>query len=230
MEVSGDEISIDYGMVNLEESPKMQAEPSDYHSISSSSRPNNSPFSLTIDEFHSKKGNNYESMNLDDLLNNFWDTEGNQVTPNSNQDTPTNQGQHLSYGAENGMRDDQTFEQVTGGSNGHHQPSDQIATNENELSNSASDVSEPISGRRRMLSLDETLMEKRQRRMIKNRESAARSRARKQAYTAELEIELNRLTEENDKLKLLVDEKKKQSTKPQWMADKLRTLRRMSSV
>jgi len=37
--------------------------------------------------------------------------------------------------------------------------------------------------------------------MIKNRESAARSRARKQAYTVELEAELNHLKEENARLK-----------------------------
>lgn len=37
--------------------------------------------------------------------------------------------------------------------------------------------------------------------MIKNRESAARSRARKQAYTVELEAELNQLKEENAQLK-----------------------------
>ncbi|KAM3758727.1 hypothetical protein ACB098_01G067200 [Castanea mollissima] len=37
--------------------------------------------------------------------------------------------------------------------------------------------------------------------MIKNRESAARSRARKQAYTNELELEVARLQEENAKLR-----------------------------
>lgn len=47
----------------------------------------------------------------------------------------------------------------------------------------------------------ETVVERRQRRMIKNRESAARSRARKQAYTVELENELTELREENAKLK-----------------------------
>uniref|UniRef100_A0A2P2MEC5 Uncharacterized protein MANES_05G174500 n=1 Tax=Rhizophora mucronata TaxID=61149 RepID=A0A2P2MEC5_RHIMU len=36
--------------------------------------------------------------------------------------------------------------------------------------------------------------------MIKNRESAARSRARKQAYTTELEEEVAQLKEENQKL------------------------------
>ncbi|KAE8775862.1 Protein FD [Hordeum vulgare] len=39
--------------------------------------------------------------------------------------------------------------------------------------------------------------DRRQRRMIKNRESAARSRARKQAYTNELELELEQLRREN---------------------------------
>ncbi|CAJ1885961.1 unnamed protein product [Sphenostylis stenocarpa] len=56
----------------------------------------------------------------------------------------------------------------------------------------------------------EKVVERRQRRMIKNRESAARSRARKQnlirflpwqAYTVELEAELNQLKEENAQLR-----------------------------
>ncbi|XP_037418094.1 bZIP transcription factor ABI5 homolog [Triticum dicoccoides] len=47
----------------------------------------------------------------------------------------------------------------------------------------------------------ERSIERRHRRMIKNRESAARSRARKQAYTVELEAELNHLKEENVRLK-----------------------------
>ncbi|KAM0897813.1 hypothetical protein ACQ4PT_022324 [Festuca glaucescens] len=47
----------------------------------------------------------------------------------------------------------------------------------------------------------EKTVERRHRRMIKNRESAARSRARKQAYTVELEAELNHLKEENARLK-----------------------------
>ncbi|OIW09338.1 hypothetical protein TanjilG_01309 [Lupinus angustifolius] len=47
----------------------------------------------------------------------------------------------------------------------------------------------------------ELAVERRQRRMLKNRESAARSRARRQAYTVELEAELGILKQENDKLK-----------------------------
>ncbi|KAG5126101.1 hypothetical protein JHK82_026936 [Glycine max] len=42
--------------------------------------------------------------------------------------------------------------------------------------------------------------QQRQRRMIKNRESAARSRERKQAYQVELESLAVKLEEENDKL------------------------------
>jgi ABA responsive element binding factor len=47
----------------------------------------------------------------------------------------------------------------------------------------------------------EKAMERRHRRMIKNRESAARSRARKQAYTLELEEEVAKLKEMNEELR-----------------------------
>ncbi|KAL6614296.1 hypothetical protein ACP70R_036566 [Stipagrostis hirtigluma subsp. patula] len=58
-------------------------------------------------------------------------------------------------------------------------------------------------GRKRGASGDvvDKLVERRQKRMIKNRESAARSRARKQAYTNELENKVSRLEEENERLK-----------------------------
>ncbi|KAI3675300.1 hypothetical protein L1987_84889 [Smallanthus sonchifolius] len=46
----------------------------------------------------------------------------------------------------------------------------------------------------------EKVVERRRRRMIKNRESAARSRARKQAYTLELEVEVAKLKEINHEL------------------------------
>ena len=49
----------------------------------------------------------------------------------------------------------------------------------------------------------EKTVERRQKRMIKNRESAARSRARKQAYTNELENKISRLEEENERLRKL---------------------------
>ncbi|XP_062192583.1 bZIP transcription factor TRAB1-like isoform X2 [Phragmites australis] len=48
--------------------------------------------------------------------------------------------------------------------------------------------------------------DRRRERMIKNRESAARSRARRHAYTNELEKEVSLLREENEQLKKLCDE------------------------
>uniref|UniRef100_A0A7C8Z7I3 BZIP domain-containing protein n=1 Tax=Opuntia streptacantha TaxID=393608 RepID=A0A7C8Z7I3_OPUST len=47
----------------------------------------------------------------------------------------------------------------------------------------------------------------RYKRMMKNRESAARSRARRQAYTTELEREVAQLVEENGKLKEQLQQK-----------------------
>ncbi|KAL3621151.1 Alpha-L-arabinofuranosidase [Castilleja foliolosa] len=54
---------------------------------------------------------------------------------------------------------------------------------------------------RRLNSSLEKVVERRRRRMIKNRESAARSRARKQAYTLELEAEVAKLKEMNEELR-----------------------------
>eukprot|EP00252_Welwitschia_mirabilis_P016291 TRINITY_DN3594_c0_g1_i1.p1 TRINITY_DN3594_c0_g1~~TRINITY_DN3594_c0_g1_i1.p1 ORF type:complete len:439 (+),score=99.88 TRINITY_DN3594_c0_g1_i1:277-1593(+) len=62
-----------------------------------------------------------------------------------------------------------------------------------------------LRGRRGGVSVDK-IVERRQRRMIKNRESAARSRARKQAYTVELEAEVSQLKEENKELRRKQDE------------------------
>ncbi|XP_062211090.1 ABSCISIC ACID-INSENSITIVE 5-like protein 2 [Phragmites australis] len=49
--------------------------------------------------------------------------------------------------------------------------------------------------------VERSTVERRKKRMIKNRESAARSRARKQAYTNELENKISRLEEENERLR-----------------------------
>ncbi|KAI4300974.1 hypothetical protein L6164_034297 [Bauhinia variegata] len=69
------------------------------------------------------------------------------------------------------------------------------------LMGTLSDTQTP--GRKRVASCGvvEKTVERRQKRMIKNRESAARSRARKQAYTQELEIKVSRLEEENEMLR-----------------------------
>eukprot|EP01018_Ginkgo_biloba_P028985 Gb_16168 [translate_table: standard] len=81
----------------------------------------------------------------------------------------------------------------------------------------------------------EKVVERRQRRMIKNRESAARSRARKQAYTVELEGEVTQLKEENRELRKkqeeMAERRKKQiiemmAPMAQQMGTKKRALRR----
>uniref|UniRef100_A0A7C8YV69 BZIP domain-containing protein n=1 Tax=Opuntia streptacantha TaxID=393608 RepID=A0A7C8YV69_OPUST len=100
-----------------------------------------------------------------------------------------------------------------------------------------------LRGRKRMIDGPvEMVVERRQRRMIKNRESAARSRARKQAYTVELEAELNHLKEENAQLKQALVEIQKHrkqqcveeqqrvgTTRAQRSQEKLKTMRRSRS-
>ncbi|KAL5152043.1 ABSCISIC ACID-INSENSITIVE 5-like protein 1 [Glycine soja] len=86
----------------------------------------------------------------------------------------------------------------------------------------------------------EVVVERRQRRMLKNRESAARSRARRQAYTVELEAELNLLKEENEKLKQTLAEaerkrkqeisQRKHTTMAQKRTENLRAMRRPLSA
>ncbi|KAL8233914.1 hypothetical protein R6Q59_020014 [Mikania micrantha] len=68
--------------------------------------------------------------------------------------------------------------------------------------NSSSELLKHSIGGMRMLPVTErTGGDRRHKRMIKNRESAARSRARKQACTNELESEVERLKKENAKLR-----------------------------
>ncbi|ESW17320.1 hypothetical protein PHAVU_007G229600 [Phaseolus vulgaris] len=96
-----------------------------------------------------------------------------------------------------------------------------------------------LRGRKRVLDGPvEKVVERRQRRMIKNRESAARSRARKLAYTVELEAELNQLKEENGELKLAladIERRRKQQNleegncRVEKAKKKLRSLRRTLS-
>ncbi|KAG6700746.1 protein FD-like [Carya illinoinensis] len=65
----------------------------------------------------------------------------------------------------------------------------------------ASPTGLPSFGKKRVPESDSSSGDRRHKRMIKNRESAARSRARKQAYTNELELEVAHLMEENAKLR-----------------------------
>ncbi|CAL0333612.1 unnamed protein product [Lupinus luteus] len=69
------------------------------------------------------------------------------------------------------------------------------------LMGTMSDTQTPGRKRNTPEEIVEKSVERRQKRMIKNRESAARSRARKQAYTNELENKVSRLEEENERLR-----------------------------
>ncbi|XVE95374.1 hypothetical protein REPUB_Repub02eG0091600 [Reevesia pubescens] len=69
------------------------------------------------------------------------------------------------------------------------------------MSATSSDSQPTIPRKRRYSGVMEKTIERRQKRMIKNRESAARSRARKQAYTNQLELEVDQLKKMNSWLK-----------------------------
>ncbi|CAH2063928.1 unnamed protein product, partial [Thlaspi arvense] len=104
----------------------------------------------------------------------------------------------------------------------------QAMVSQSSLMGGLSDTQTP--GRKRVASGEvvEKTVERRQKRMIKNRESAARSRARKQAYTHELEIKVSRLEEENERLRRQKEVEKILPSAPP--PDPKRQLRRTSSA
>ncbi|XVE60415.1 hypothetical protein DITRI_Ditri05aG0126800 [Diplodiscus trichospermus] len=69
------------------------------------------------------------------------------------------------------------------------------------MSATSSDSQATTSRKHRYSDVMQKSMERRQKRLIKNRESAARSRARKQAYTNQLELEVDHLRKMNSWLK-----------------------------
>uniref|UniRef100_M4CGC0 BZIP domain-containing protein n=1 Tax=Brassica campestris TaxID=3711 RepID=M4CGC0_BRACM len=104
----------------------------------------------------------------------------------------------------------------------------QVMVSQASLMGGLSDTQTP--GRKRVASGEvvEKIVERKQKRMIKNRESAARSRARKQAYTHELEIKVSRLEEENERLRRQKEVEKILPSSPP--PDPKRQLRRTSSA
>ncbi|KAF3521545.1 hypothetical protein F2Q69_00049211 [Brassica cretica] len=104
----------------------------------------------------------------------------------------------------------------------------QAMVSQASLMGGLSDTQTP--GRKRVASGEvvEKTVERKQKRMIKNRESAARSRARKQAYTHELEIKVSRLEEENERLRRQKEVEKILPSAPP--PDPKRQLRRTSSA
>ncbi|XP_068343791.1 ABSCISIC ACID-INSENSITIVE 5-like protein 2 isoform X1 [Pyrus communis] len=86
-------------------------------------------------------------------------------------------------------------------------PDNQVAV-PSPLMGTLSDTQTPGRKRGNPDDIVEKTVERRQKRMIKNRESAARSRARKQAYTNELENKVSRLEEENERLRKQKEQEK----------------------
>ncbi|KAL0374885.1 UNVERIFIED_CONTAM: protein ABSCISIC ACID-INSENSITIVE 5 [Sesamum radiatum] len=171
-----------------------------------------------------------------------------QALPQSGVGPYSQQPSAVSYGGRMGNGSG-GFGQVQGlgmGSPACPVPTDGLCMNQVDGGNQyGADTGGSRGGRKRIIDGPvEKVVERRQRRMIKNRESAARSRARKQAYTVELEAELNQLKEENAHLKQALAEfelKRKQQyyeetrakaqmqSKAQKANEKLRTIRRSSS-
>ncbi|KAJ6426086.1 hypothetical protein OIU85_000193 [Salix viminalis] len=80
-------------------------------------------------------------------------------------------------------------------------PDSQMNLSPSSLMGTSSDTQNPTRKRVAPGDVAEKTVERKQKRMIKNRESAARSRARRQAYTHELEIKVYHLEEENERLR-----------------------------
>ncbi|KAF3486040.1 hypothetical protein F2Q69_00057884 [Brassica cretica] len=127
----------------------------------------------------------------------------------------------------------------TGVTVGEVSPGSQMSPDLTPKSNMDASLSPPVPymfGRARKTgAVLEKVIERRQKRMIKNRESAARSRARKQAYTLELEAEVAQLKETNEELHRkqveIIEKQKKQLLEPmhQPWGCKRQCLRRTST-
>ncbi|KAI4314724.1 hypothetical protein L6164_027603 [Bauhinia variegata] len=83
----------------------------------------------------------------------------------------------------------------------HHSVSNVSSILSDPFENFACPSGFPSLGNKRSNDSDSSSGDRRHKRMIKNRESAARSRARKQAYTNELEQKVQYLTDENARLR-----------------------------
>ncbi|KAK1432619.1 hypothetical protein QVD17_09517 [Tagetes erecta] len=157
--------------------------------------------SATTTGHHTNSGKGYRGFILQDFL----------AKPFSNNDTPTSVSSP-GYGSPsppppppppmmfnlNSGPDQMNF--LPDDPNRNVCPFDQVLTS----ANSSSGLLGSNIGGLRLLPATErsgTGGDRRHKRMIKNRESAARSRARKQAYTNELENEVERLKEENAMLR-----------------------------
>uniref|UniRef100_J3MCA7 BZIP domain-containing protein n=1 Tax=Oryza brachyantha TaxID=4533 RepID=J3MCA7_ORYBR len=160
-------------------------------------------YSLTFDEFQSAlgtAGKDFGSMNMDELLRNIWTAEESQALfSQSNVVAPAMQ---LGNGMVPGVVGQGAAAAMTVAA-----PATPVVLNglgkvEGGDLSSLSPVPYPFDTALRVRKgpTVEKVVERRQRRMIKNRESAARSRARKQAYIMELEAEVAKLKEQKAEL------------------------------
>ncbi|GMJ15453.1 ENHANCED EM LEVEL [Hibiscus trionum] len=182
-------------------------------------------YSLTLNEVENQLGDLGKplgSMNLDELLNNVWSTESNPSLGMENGSVSSSsslqrQASLTLARALSGKTVAQVWSEIQQGQKARY--GDEMKDREREpmLSEttledflvrmsptpSIGTLSDTPMTRRKRDSEDafDKNIERRLRRKIKNRESAARSRARKQAYHNELVNKVSRLEEDNIKLK-----------------------------
>lgn len=159
--------------------------------------------SVVVD--NNNNNNTFGSMNMDDFLTNIWTTE------ESNQNIPATGVRKSQEEVWSDMHTVQQQQQQQPCQftpvDAPRQPNFEEMTLEAFLVKAGVVRDDPKcnptgDGRamRKKRALEGPMVERRQKRMIKNRESAARSRSRKQAYTVELETEVDNLNRENSRL------------------------------
>ncbi|XP_061355999.1 ABSCISIC ACID-INSENSITIVE 5-like protein 3 isoform X2 [Gastrolobium bilobum] len=167
---------------------------------------------MTLEDFLVKAGVVTESFHAEDNAMSVVDSQNNesqhahwigyQLTSVQQQQQHQNQQNNMMSGFPGFMAGhvvQQPIQVNTVLDGGYSEP--MVTMSPTSLMGTLSDTQTP--GRKRFASgiVVEKTVERRQKRMIKNRESAARSRARKQAYTHELEIKVSHLEEENERLR-----------------------------
>ncbi|KAK7855122.1 abscisic acid-insensitive 5-like protein 3 [Quercus suber] len=185
--------------------------------VVSPNRGQGSLYNLTFDEVQSHLGNNIckplNTMNLDELLRNLMSVEEGQLVQNTSSSSSALlflKNLNLN-GTLRKKTVDELWKEIVHKQHVNEMEKEQSTLGETTLEeflvraaiSSASSDSQVAAERKRRCSdeMMEKAIERRQKRMIKNRESAARSRARKQAYTIELETAVVNLRETNSLIK-----------------------------
>ncbi|XP_027342494.1 ABSCISIC ACID-INSENSITIVE 5-like protein 2 isoform X3 [Abrus precatorius] len=206
-------------------------------------------YSLTLDEVNSQLGDMGKplgSMNLDELLQNVWTAEASKSVIGSVESENMSSSSSLQRQASltlaralSGKTVDDVWREIqqgqkkspAAGLDTMDSPVPQGFQQKIGLSSSPSigSLSDSRPGRKRDApDAYEKTLERRLRRKIKNRESAARSRARKQAYHNELVNKVSRLEEENVKLKK--EKEFEEKLPPDTLPEQKYQLRRINSA